>query len=212
MSYFYGSRKIFVDILTHMFLIHTRMFWGCFDVYVLSHFRSCIPAEAEPLLNSSGCYPLVNFTRPFCQNHGVTLPDRIFRTPHQQRLYNNHGNNEFDPIFRLGIPKISRYLKVDNDTLIKCLNAAVPIVCHYKFPSCEGTKNQYKQQKTCRETCLKILRICGKMYHTLAKLYVIKNPSPESKKFVHCKLQPQRNAGDSPECWYYDPESSTGNI
>ena len=173
--------------------------------------RTCIPAEAEPILNSSGCYPLVNFTRPFCQNHGVTLPNRIFRTPYEQRLYNNHGNNEFDGIFRLGIPKISRYLKVDNDTLIKCLNALVPIACHYKFPSCEGTKSQYKKQNTCRETCLKVFHICGKLSNIVAKVYGIQNRDSESKKFIHCEI-PRRNAGDSPECWYYDPENSTGNM
>ena len=77
----------------------------------------------------------------------VTLPDRIFRTPYQQRLYNIHGNDEFDQIFRLGLPKIRRYPNVDNDMLIKCLNAVVPIMCHFKFPSCEGTKSQYKKQK-----------------------------------------------------------------
>ena len=43
--------------------------------------RTCIPAKAEPILNSSGCYPLVNFTRPLCQNHGVTLSGLIYRKP-----------------------------------------------------------------------------------------------------------------------------------
>jgi hypothetical protein len=46
-----------------------------------SLYRTCIPAEAEPTLNSSSCYPLVNFTRPFCQNHGITLPNTYLRRP-----------------------------------------------------------------------------------------------------------------------------------
>ena len=176
------------------------------------HFRTCVPAEAKPLLNPSGCYPLVNFTRPYCQNLGVTLPDRIFKTPYQQRSSNNQGNNEFDQIFRLGIPKISEYLNVDNDTLIKCLKAMVPIVCHIKFPSCEGTKSQYKKQQICRETCLKVFRVCGKIISDVfKKIYVIGNTDLESKKLVDCEL-PHRNAGESPECWYHDPENSTGNV
>ena len=69
------------------------------------------------------------------------MPDRIFRTPYEQRLYNNHGNNEFDQIFRLGIPKISEYLNMDNDTLIECLTAVMPIACHFKIPSCKDLKN-----------------------------------------------------------------------
>ena len=40
---------------------------------------------------------------------------------------------------------------------------------------------------------------------------MIRNLDPESKKLVHCELQPFRNAGDSPECWYSDFKESAGN-
>ena len=207
----HGLRRSFVDVFKHMFF-YLKSFWGCFDVYVLSfHSRSCIPAEAEPLLNSSGCYPLVNFTRPFCKNHGFALSDFIYRTPSDQNWSNDHANKLYDQAVRLGLPKISRFLKVDNDTLIKCANAFVPSMCHINFPSCEGTKSQYKEQKICRESCLKVFRSCGKISYIFKKYYVIGNTDPESKKLVNCEL-PHRNAGDSPECWYHDPESSTGNI
>ncbi|XP_028397379.1 uncharacterized protein LOC114521160 [Dendronephthya gigantea] len=80
--------------------------------------RTCIPAEAEPMLNSSGCYPLVNFTRPFCQNHGVTLSDYIYKTPDQQSYSNNEYNRVYDRYVKLGAPKISRFFNLDNDTVI----------------------------------------------------------------------------------------------
>ena len=40
---------------------------------------------------------------------------------------------------------------------------------------------------------------------------MIRNSDPESKKPVCCELQPYRNVGDSPECWYSDLKESTGN-
>ena len=65
---------------------HARLKEVCDDVFILIFFylRTCIPAEAEPTLNSSGCYPLVNFTRPFCQSNGITLSDYVYKTPHKQ--------------------------------------------------------------------------------------------------------------------------------
>ena len=102
---------------------------------------------------------------------------------------------------------------MDNDTVIKCFNAAVPSMCDTNFPSCKGTKSQHEEQMTCREKVFrkKVFRSSGKLSYIFKKYYVIGNTDPESKKLVNCELL-HRNAGDSPECWYHDPESSTGNI
>ena len=178
-------------------------------MFLFFHFRTCISAEAEPLLKSSGCYPLVNFTRPFCQNHGVTLSDYTYQTPYKQWWYNSDAIKSFDQIVRLGLPKISEFLQVDNETAIKCMNAFVPFICHYHFPSCEGTKSEYKKQAICRETCLNLIHICGKkIWDVIAKRYILQHRVPEARKRVHCELQPYRNAGVSPECWYSDLEKS----
>ena len=200
-----------------MYLSICSFILGNFEVVLMFmsfNSRTCIPAEAEPLLNSSGCYPLVNFTRPFCKNHGITLSDFIYKTPHEQNTLNNNYNKEYDRLMsRLGISKVNRFFfHADNDTLIKCVNAAMPILCHRNFPSCEGTKSQYTERKSCRESCLNIFRFCGKISRLFAKIYVIINPGLKSKKFIYCTELPYRNAGDSPECWYNDPKISTGNI
>ena len=50
------------------------------------------------------------------------------------------------------------------------------------------------------------------MWKLTAKVYIHANPEPESKKFIHRELQPYRNAGDSPKCWYSDLENFTGDI
>ena len=184
-----------------------------FFTYFLLFYRTCISAEAEPILNSSGCYPLVNFTRPFCENHGVTLSDYIYKTPHKQSYHNDEINKAYDQLVRIGVRKINRMLHLDNETAIKCAHAFVPFICHVYFPSCEGTGNEYKEQKICRETCLDLIRICGwKIWDFVVKAFEIRYSDPESKKLVHCKLQPYRNAGDSPECWYSDLEDSAGDI
>ena len=181
-------------------------------MFIFFHSRTCVPAEVEPLLNSSECYPLVNFSRPFCQNHGVILSDNIYETPYQQSWYNNYANEQLDKYVRFGVRKMSRLVKVANETVITCVHALLPVLCHNYFPSCEASRGEYKQQKICRETCLNLIRICGKMGEFLAKVYTHIHPEPESKKRVRCKLLPYRNAGDSPECWYSDLENSTGNI
>ncbi|XP_028414636.1 plasminogen-like [Dendronephthya gigantea] len=151
----------------------------------------------------------MNFTRPFCQNHGVILSDYIYETPYKQRWYNDYLNREYDRYVRLGVPKMSRFFKVDNDMVIKCVHASVPLLCHYHFPSCEATRAVYKEQTICRETCLNLIRICGEIWDYFAKAYTHKHPDQQSKKRVLCELQPYRNAGESPECWYSDLENST---
>ena len=80
----HGLRS-FVDVFKHMFF-HLRSFGGYFDVYVLSfHSRTCIPAEAEPLLNSSGCYSLVNFT------HTLKIMDSLCPISYKERLLTKIG-------------------------------------------------------------------------------------------------------------------------
>jgi hypothetical protein len=72
-------------------------------VIAQSLYRTCIPAEAEPTLNSSSYYPLVNFTRPFCQNHGITLPNYVYGTPYYQNYRNDEINRDYDAAVKIGV-------------------------------------------------------------------------------------------------------------
>jgi hypothetical protein len=107
-------------------------------------YRTCIPAEAEPTLNSSSCYPLVNFTRPSCQNRGITLPNYVYNTPDYQNNRNDQANADYDTSQKLGASKISRFLKVDISTVRKCMQASTILYCHHYYPSCDRTQNVYK--------------------------------------------------------------------
>ena len=176
-----------------------------------SLYRTCIPAEAEPTLNSSSCYPLVNFTRPFCQNRGITLPNYVYGTPYHQNKKNDIANSDFDRLGKLDESKISRFIKVDISTFRKCVQTYAIVYCRQYFPSCDRTQSVFKEQKTCRESYLELAHMCGKLWEMLVKAYTIEYP--EAKKLLLGELQPTRNAGDSPECWYFNGvANSAGNI
>ncbi|CAB4033190.1 angiopoietin-1 receptor-like, partial [Paramuricea clavata] len=171
---------------------------------------ACIPAKAEPTLNSSSCYPLVNFTRPFCQNYGIALPNYVYQTPDQQNNRNHEANKDDDIIMKLGGPSsISRNLEVDINTVRKCLQAVAIGYCHLNFPSCDRTDSVFKEQKICRESCLELTHMCGELWEMFVRWYAVGHPYHPEKKAFRCELQPSRNAGDSPECWYFNGNASS---
>ncbi|XP_028408139.1 uncharacterized protein LOC114530726 [Dendronephthya gigantea] len=201
--------------------VHSRLVRNCTTVLAVLAFlftivagdqrllnnRTCTPAEAEPTLNSSSCYPLVNLSRPFCQNHGITLAYYVYSTPANQIKRNKNLNSKYDVYKNIGAAGISLLIDVNITTVKKCMDALSVISCHYLFPSCDGTRSVFSRQYICRETCIEAKQICGKIWEMLGKKYSIK--SSKSKSHVRCELQPYRNAGDSPECWYDDLLNST---
>ena len=112
---------------------------------------------------------------------------------------------------KIGAFKISRFLKVDISTVRKCGQAFAILYCHQYFPSCDRTQSVFKEQKMCHESCLHLTRMCGELWEMFVKSYTIRYP--EETRLLRCELQPTRNAGDSPECWYFSGDTkSTGNI
>ena len=177
-------------------------------------YRTCVPAEAEPFLNSSSCYPLVNFSRPFCQNHGVTLPSYVYSTPSEQTDYNNRFYLNFKTYLNLGPSKASEYFRMDILSIKKCMKNVIILMCRFYFPSCDSTKNVFRKTKLCRESCLEFIDSCGPAWKLFEKYIKARYPhNIEKNKQAHCELQPYRNSGDSPECWYYNGHANiTGNI
>ncbi|CAB4014749.1 coadhesin-like isoform X2, partial [Paramuricea clavata] len=171
---------------------------------------TCLPAEAEPTLNSSSCYPLVNFTLPACENVGITLPNYVYQTPDFQNNRNDRANMDYDTWdVKIGASKISRFLKVDISTVRKCGQAFAILYCHLYFPSCDRTQSVFKEQKICHESCLHLTRMCGELWEMFVKSYTIRHPKAEETKLLRCELQPTRNAGDSPECWYFSGDTKS---
>ena len=169
----------------------------------------CIPAEAEPTLSSSSCYPLVNFSRPFCQNHGIILPSYVYTTPERQINRNNEINKDYDYYVMFGASKLSHFFKLDINRVKQCVEIVLIFYCRYHFPRCDQTQSVFKRQKICRESCLKLAHICGEIW----KLFITTNKVRFPRNNDSCEPKPYRNAGDSPECWYFNtPANSTGNI
>ena len=175
------------------------------------NYRTCTPAEAEPILKSSSCYPLVHFKRPFCQNHGIVLSNYVYNTPANQDRRNHDINSNYDRVMKMDVIQISSFFKVNVTTVKKCIKALSLLFCHFYFPRCDGTQSVYRRQYICRESCLELTHICGNIWKMLERYFLLQ--FPKMAKLVNCELQPYRNAGDSPECWYYNEFSnSTGNV
>jgi hypothetical protein len=199
----------------HLFFSSFLLFFLNFHIsaFVQSLYRTCIPAEHEPMLNSitSSCYPLVYFTRPFCQNNGIALPNYVYQTPNHQNDRNHEANKDYDAVMKIGVSNISRFLNIDINTVRKCLPAVVIGYCHLHFPSCDRTRSVFQEQKICRESCLELTHICGEMWKMFERYYAIFH---QELKLSSCEQQPPRNAGDSPECWYFngDANSTAGKL
>ncbi len=171
----------------------------------------CIPAEAEPTQSSSSCYPLVNFSRPFCQNHGIILPSYVYNTPERQINRNSEINKDYDYYVMLGASKLSHFFKLDINRFEKCWDNILIFYCRYYFPRCDQTQSVFKRQKICHESCLKLAQICGGLWKLIITTQKIRFPGMTIG--LSCELQQYRNAGDSPECWYINTlANSAGNI
>ena len=175
--------------------------------------RTCVPAEAEPLIHSSGCYPLVNFSRFFCQNRGITLPSYVYLKPSLQIARNDHWNYQYDYYRDLDLAKLSSYFKMDISSIKKCIENMMILACHMGFPSCDRTQSVMRKRMVCRESCLDLTHSCGRVKTFAERMVAIRYPNDsEIYKQVHCP-RPYRNAGDSPECWYFNRNANiTGNI
>ena len=177
-------------------------------------YRTCVPAEAEPLVPSSGCYPLVNFSRPFCQNHGVTLPNYVYLTPSKQIKRNDLANVNYDGYLNWNLAKISVDFNMDILSAKKCVENIIILACHMFFPRCDRTQSVLRKMMVCRESCLELTHSCGQAWNFAETLIKIDYPDDIQGyyKMAECEF-PYRNAGDSPECWYFNRHANnTGNI
>lgn len=85
------------------------------------------------------------------------------------------------------------------------------VYCHYYFPRCDSTGNELQEQKLCRETCNYLWRKCDE------ELKVALDLNEKIKLFgwkyswdiINCDTLPVRNAGMSPECWYFDGKNES---
>ena len=85
----------------------------------------------------------------------------------------------------------------------KCINAFRAIGCKHYFPSCDRTGRTTQEQKLCKATCDYFVKICKKAVDFGENL---------NQRDLNCTTFPTREAGASPECWYYDGKISHGKV
>ena len=76
-----------------------------------------------------------------------------------------------------------------------CIDVAVPALCHYHFPSCDRTGSTIQERRPCKAMCDYFMKTCMKLMGVVQKV---------THKYFNCSILPIREAGTSPECWYYN--------
>ena len=80
----------------------------------------------------------------------------------------------------------------------KCEKAINVVYCHHYFPRCDSTSDSYKAQTLCKETCQYFINACSPQLKTLNLLSL-----GNFINITNCTNFPRRNAGQSPECFYF---------
>ena len=77
------------------------------------------------------------------------------------------------------------------------------------FPGCDRTQSVLRKTMVCRESCLEFTHSCGQAWAFVETLIKIDYPDDIQcyYKMAECEF-PYRNAGDSPECWYFNRHAS----
>jgi hypothetical protein len=164
-------------------------------------FSSCIPAEEEPVLtNTSYCQPLIKLDKPFCEHYGFKLDKYVNVSVGDQQYWN-------DRLWKLQEQYDQIFVKRQNRSISpKCIDQFWFAGCHYTFPGCERSTSVFKPKKFCKVSCLHFTNECSMFATVLKDIYLSGNPG---RKFLFsCLKRPSRNAGDSPECVYYERKES----
>ena len=164
----------------------------CFYLYYFSA-RVCSPAIPLPSVEPP-CNHL-NIQLGSClKNHGVTVDSYVFRTPEYQHeaslnaIRYEAALKEFTPLYGNILGKNR-----------KCTNVIRTFYYRYFLPSCDRTGRKTQEQKPCKTTCDYFVKICKNVLEVVDDL---------NQSNLNCTAFPTREAGGSPECWYYDEKVS----
>ncbi|CAB4030230.1 uncharacterized protein LOC110041943 [Paramuricea clavata] len=99
------------------------------------------------------------------------------------------------------------YVKAPNASASpECMDQVRFYGCRYTFPGCDRSTSAFKSKKFCKDSCLHFTKECSTFLKAWKDLYLSGNPD-EAYRFS-CLKRPLRNAGDSPECVYYERKES----
>lgn len=158
------------------------------DIYSLILLNSsCLPAAARPQIKLP-CTALQY--NSFCKSKGIKLDKYVFMSRVDQMKYNE---------------KVTQFDKQSKSYLLSyiiskaCRKAVEIVYCHHYFPACDTTGDVLKPQKLCKETCEFFKKTCS-LELSIARSFINGN-YPD---IIDCAEFSERNAGVSPECYYFD--------
>ena len=157
--------------------------------FFVSFYNRCVQAAPIPSVKTS-CVPLQY--NSYCSNKGILLDNFVFvksdiQQENDKKL--NRLQSNLDKFRALGfsLPE-------------KCEKATNIVSCHHFYPRCDSTGDLYKAQRLCKETCQYFTYACS---HGLAMLNLL----PAASRYddiIKCSNFLSRDAGQSPECYYFD--------
>ena len=148
----------------------------------------CSPAIPLPVIKPP-CTRLDIRFGSFCKKHGVNLETYVFKTFEDQQVA-SAGLNDTQTLFEQLKPIYDAF----NKSKI-CLDVAITAYCHYKFPPCDRTGSTIQERKPCKATCDYLMKTCMKVAGAIQQF---------KHEYINCSILPIREAGSSPECWYYN--------
>ena len=161
---------------------------------------SCTSASQYPHY-SFFCRPLLPSANYYCKGKNVSIDSHVYMSDSDQ-IVNNERMERMANSFVL-IKAYQPMLEVR----AACRPALDIVYCHHYFPPCDRTGGIVEKMVLCRETCKYLWKTCDR------ELIVARQLNKKSLELLYpylwdlsianCAQFPMRNAGDTPECWYY---------
>ncbi len=150
--------------------------------------------------NHGDCQPLFKLDKPFCEYYGFKVGKYVNVSANAQQYWNDELWEKQELYYQ-----IARKVQ-DLSTSPECMDRARFVGCHLNFPGCDRTTSVFRPKKFCKELCLYFEKECGAFLKALKDLFLPMYPTMEA--LLNCLEKPPRNAGDSPECVYYNRNES----
>ena len=158
-----------------------------------------MPAEDEPVNTKQGdCHPLIKLDNPFCEHYGFKLDKYVKASVRDQQVLNNQ------------LWGMQEQFKGQNFSKShECTDRFRFPGCYYAFPGCDRSTSVFKPKQICKESCLHFTKECSAFVKMWKVVYVPNMfAGKPSDELFNCEEKPSRNAGDTPECMYYDWKES----
>ena len=141
------------------------------------------------------CHPLIKLDNPFCEHYGFKLDKYVKESGDDQQVLNNQ-------LWEMQEQFNGQHISISHE----CTDHFRFPVCYYAFPGCDRSTSVLKPKKMCKESCLYFTKKCSafvKMWNNVFGASVL-GGDPSVAAVFNCVEKPSRNAGDTPECMYYD--------